>query len=238
MADATPGDTSSTPTAAAVAPSATAPAQATPSSSATPAASAAPAPATTPSPATPTPAATDSPPATAAATADTTPTAEPTTAATAPTSPAFTLPTDLKLAPEAVSQFETFLKAKTVDAEGKFTMTAQELIDNYATQARTAFQRWQSQLAEQNTTWEAESKARFTAPQLAAAETGIGFLTSFEPEFRELAKSFRNNPSFVNAMRVVGERLSEDTFEIAGAPPPQPSKRAAKDVMYPKRATN
>jgi hypothetical protein len=144
----------------------------------------------------------------------------------------------LKLAPEAVSKFEAFLKAKS-PVDGKFSMTAQELIDEYASQARTAYQRWQTQLAEQNSTWEAESKARFTAPQLAAAETGIGFLTSFEPAFRELAKSFRNNPSFVNAMRVVGERLSEDTFEIAGAPPPQITKKSAAERMgYVKPRTN
>jgi len=237
MADATPGDTSSTPTAVAVAPSATAPATATATPPVTPAASAAPATDTTPATAQPTPATTDSSPATTATTADTAPKTD-ATQATAPAKPAFTLPVDMTLSPEAVTKFTDFVTAKTPDAEGKFTLTAQELVDVYATQARDAQQRWHSHMATQDKTWEAESKARFTPAQLAASETGIGFLTSFEPAFRELAKSFLNHPSFVNAMRVVGERLSEDTFEISGAPPPQPQKRAAKDILYPKRATN
>lgn len=215
------GDTPSTPAAAAA--PATAP-------SSVPAASPE-APATIPATAPSAPAATDSPPAPNAATVETAPTAE---SPQAPAPAAFTLPTDLKLAPEAISKFETFLKGKSPGTDGKFTMSAQELVDNYADQARVANQRWQAQLVEQDKTWAAESKVRFSAPQLAAAETGIGFLTSFEPAFRELAQSFRNHPSFVNAMRVVGERLSEDTFEIAGAPP-TPARRSAKDILYPKR---
>ena len=232
MADQAPGDTSSTPTAAAVAPSATAPTSTTPTQTAAPAATD-----TTPSPATPAPATTDSTPATTAATADTAPKAD-ATQAPAPAKPPFTLPEDMKLAPEAVTKFTDFVTAKSPDAEGKFSLTAQELVDVFASQARDASQRWQQRLVAQDKTWEAESKARFTPAQLAASETGIGFLTSFEPAFRELAKSFLNHPSFVNAMRVVGERLSEDTFEIDGTRPPSPTKRAAKDILYPKRATN
>jgi hypothetical protein len=134
-----------------------------------------------------------------------------------------------------VTKFTEFVKAKAPNAEGKVTLSPQEIVDLFADQARTAQARWQAQLAAQDKAWEAESKSRFTAPQLAAAETGIGFLTSYEPAFRELAKSYRNNPSFVNAMRIVGERLSEDTFE-KGTGAPASAKRAPKDIMYPKRA--
>ena len=231
MADAAPGDTSSTPTTAATAP-VTAPA---PAPTTQPAAADS-APTTTPSTAQPAPAATDSPPATTAATADTAPKTDG-TPATAPATPTFTVPEDMKLAPEAVTKFTDFVKGKTPTADGKVTLSPQEIVDLFADQARTAQQRWQTQLAAQDKAWEAESKARFSAPQLAAAETGIGFLTSYEPAFRELAKSYRNNPAFVNAMRIVGERLSEDTFE-KGASNPTPPKRAPKDILYPKRATN
>lgn len=233
MADAAPGENSSTPTTAATA-SVTAPATAdqTPPATAT-TASAVAATDTTPSTAKLTPATTDSTPATAATTADTA-----TTEPTATAQPAFTLPTDMTLAPEAVEKFTGFIKAKAPGADGKFALTAQELVDTYATLARDANTRWQTQVAAQDSAWAAESKARFTAPQLAAAETGVGFLTSYEPEFRALAQSYRNNPAFVNAMRVIGERLSEDTFEIAGAAA-APAKRSRKDLFYgPKTATN
>lgn len=153
--------------------------------------------------------------------------------ATAPT-PAFKLPEDLKLDPKSVEKFDGFLKARTPGADGKFAVNAQEIVDLYADQARDAFTRWQAQIVAQDKAWETESKGRFSPAQLAAAETGVGFLSSFEPAFRELSKGFRNNPAFVNAMRVIGERLSEDTFEIGGASP-TPAKRSAKDVLYPKR---
>lgn len=221
MSDAAPGDTSSTPTTAAAA-SVTAPATDTTQPVAVSTE-------TTPVPAPSTPAATDSPPATTATTADTAPKTE--TKAPAP-EVAFTVPDDLKLAPEAIDKFKSFVSGKTPNAEGKITLTPQEIVDVFAEQSRGAYSRWQSQMTAQDKAWEAESKARFSAPQLKAAETGIGFLTSFEPSFRELAKGYRNNPSFVNAMRIVGERLSEDTFEVAGTPPAV--KRAAKDIMYPK----
>lgn len=230
MADATPGDTSSTPTAVAPAPAA-APASASTTPTATPAAAAA-APETTPPAAQAAPAKTDSTPATPAPKADTAPKTDP---AQAP-APAFTLPPDLKLAPEAVEKFQSFLTSKA-PVDGKITLTAQELVDVYADQARQASTRWQSQLAAQDKAWEAESKGRFSPSQLAAAETGVGFLSSFEPSFCELAKSFRNNPGFVNAMRIVGERLSEDEFLVAAAPP-APAKRAPKDILYPKRDTH
>jgi hypothetical protein len=233
MAEAAPTETSSTPTTAAAAP-VTAPATDT-TQTATPAATAATS-ETTPSTAPSEPAKTDSTPVTTAATADTAPKTD-ATQATAPVKPTFTLPTDMKLGQEAVTKFTDFVASKA-DAEGKVTLTAQELVDLYADQARGANQRWQTQLAAQDSKWEAESKSRFTAPQLAAAETGIGFLTSYEPTFRDLAKSFRNNPSFVNAMRIVGERLSEDTFETGSATPPTTQKTRAERMGYVKAKTN
>lgn len=232
MADATPGDTSSTPTAAASAPAAA------PATTESPPAAAAPAPAAAPASASPTQAATDSTPAKTAPTESAAPKTDPPATAAEPPPVAFTVPTDLTLAPEAVEKFKGFVSAKPRDAEGKFTLTAQEMVDVFADQARQANTRWQAQLAAQDKAWEAESRARFSAPQLAAAETGIGFLSSFEPAFRDLAKSYRNNPSFVNAMRIVGERLAEDTFE-QGRGNPAPTRRAAKDIMYgPQPAAN
>lgn len=233
MADAAPTETPSTPTTAATAP-VTASATTAPTQPATPAATAASA-ETTPATATPTPAKTDSTPVTTAATAETTPKTEAPVIAPKPT---FTLPADMKLAPEAVTKFTDFVAAKTPDAQGKFTLTAQELVDVFADQARGASQRWQSQLAAQDSKWEAESKSRFTAPQLAAAETGIGFLTSYEPSFRDLAKSYRNNPAFVNAMRIVGERLSEDEFLPGNAAPPTTQKTRAEKMGYVKAKSN
>jgi hypothetical protein len=231
MADATPGDTSNTPSAPAPAAAAAPAAAPTPSPAPVPAVTTAPS-QTTPDPASPAPAAADPTPAPAATTADTAPKTDPAPQAAAPVAPAFTVPDDLKLAPTALDKFKGFLASKTPDAEGKITLTAQELVDVYADQARTAQQRWVSELTAQNKTWEAESKARFTPAQLAAAETGVGLLTSQEPAFRELAQSFRNHPAFVNAMRVIGERLSEDTFE-RGNGAPAPAKKALKDVLYP-----
>lgn len=232
MAEAAPTETSSTPTA--VAPAAVTPPTST--QTATPAAPAASS-ETTPSTATAQPAKTDSTPVTPAATADTAPKTDATQAA-APAKPTFKLPDDMKLAPEAVTKFTEFVEAKTPDSEGKFTLTAQELVDVFADQARGASQRWQTQLAAQDKKWETESKSRFTAPQLAAAETGIGFLTSYEPSFRDLAKSYRNNPAFVNAMRVVGELLSEDTFLTGTAAPPTTQKSRAERMGYVKAKTN
>jgi hypothetical protein len=231
MADAAPGDTSSTPTAAASAPAA-APASATPTPPVAPAAPAAASPDTTPASATPTPAKTDSTPATDAPKADTAVKTE----SKPVIAPEFTLPTDLTLAPEAVEKFKGFLASKT-PVDGKITLTAQELVDVYADQARTASQRWQAQLTQQDKTWEAESKQRYSPAQLAAAETGVGFLSSFDPAWRELSKSFRNHPVFVNAMRIVGERLSEDEF-LTSNTPPAPARKAAKDILYPKRDTH
>lgn len=118
--------------------------------------------------------------------------------------------------------------------DGLVQLTPQEYADSFIEQARDSYAAWQAQVSTQDKAWETESKGRFTATQLASAETGVGFLSSFEPAFRELVKGFSNHPSFVNAMRVIGERLSEDTFEIQGTRP-QLNGKAPKDVLYPKR---
>lgn len=146
--------------------------------------------------------------------------------------PLFQLPDDLKVAPEARSKFETAIKGKTKD--GRLDLTPQDVVDLYAEQARDAYKQWETQVAQQDASWKAESEKRFSKEQLAAAETGVGFLSSFDPTFRDLTKGIANHPSFVNAMRVIGERLSEDTFEIEGSRAPTPKKSAA-DVLYGKR---
>jgi hypothetical protein len=152
--------------------------------------------------------------------------------------PLFTLPEDMKLSSESVSKFETFLKGKTVD--GKLTLTNQEVVDQFAAQARDAYVLWQKQQVDMDKANETLCKERFTPAQLSASETAIGFFTSFEPAFRDLAKRQLNDPVFVNAMRIIGERLSEDTFEIPGNAPivNAKGKSAAERMGYTKPKTN
>lgn len=147
--------------------------------------------------------------------------------------PIFKLPDDMKIAPASLSKFEGALRPK-LNAAGKVELSPQEVADLFIDQARDANTLWQQQVTAQDQAWEAESKTRFSETQLKAAETGVGFLSSFDPTFRDLAKQFKNHPAFVNAMRVVGERLSEDQFEIATAPP-APAKRSPAEIMYGKR---
>jgi hypothetical protein len=200
--------TPSTPTTAA-APSASAPAPAAPA-------------ATSPAP---------SQPATQGVTTAETPVATTESPQADPTAPLFTLPADMNLAPESVTAFESAIKPKLLD--GKVSLSPQEVVDLFASQARDANTRWQKSLDTLNTTNEAECKSRFTPAQLAASERAIGFLSSFEPQFRELAKIQLNSPIFVNAMRIVGERLSEDNFERAGNPSPaRPKTRAEKAQFF------
>jgi len=150
-----------------------------------------------------------------------------------PTEPTFTVPDDLKISPEAQAEFTAFLKGK-MQADGKVLLTSQEVLDQYVAQARAANARWQKQIQETDKANEVACKERFTAPQLAAAETAVGFFASFDPAFRDFAKRQLNDPVFVNAMRNVGERLSEDTFEI-GAPPSPVRKKSAAEIMYGKK---
>lgn len=136
----------------------------------------------------------------------------------------------MKLSDAGMTAFDDYFKSKGMSADD-----SQGLVDLFAKQAQTAMGVWQAQQKAQNDAWEAECKTRFNAAQLAAAETGVGFLSSFDPQFREVAQQFKNHPSFVNAMRVVGERLSEDTFESGGSPPTPPKKSRAS-IMYPSHA--
>jgi hypothetical protein len=206
------------------------------------------------------PAGTSSTPSTAASVADpATTVANPATTATAPviaggtpdpkaTTPAvavdpaaFALPTDLTINPEAVTKFQTALKGKVVD--GKLNLSAQDVVNLYAEQARDANARWQQSQVQQDAAWEAASKQRFTPAQLAAAEVGIGFLTSKQlaanekagikdaTPFRDLAKGFKNHPDFVQVMQIVGDSLNEDTFERGSTTPA--GKKTAAQRMYP-----
>lgn len=131
--------------------------------------------------------------------------------------PLFTLPEDAKLAPEATMKFQSFLKGKLA-ADGKVVLTSQEVADHFIEQAKDANTRWMKQIETINAENEAACKARFTASQLSQAEAAVGFASSIDPAFREFAKGQLNNPVFVNFMREIGERLSEDEFEQGSQP--------------------
>jgi hypothetical protein len=139
-----------------------------------------------------------------------------------PAGPLFALPEDVKLAPEATTKFETFLKAKLVD--GKVVMTSQEVADHFIDQAKDANARWMKQIEAKNSENEAACKKRFTAAQLSQAESAVGWASSIDPGFREFAKGQLNDPVFVNFMREIGERLSEDEFE-RGSMPVTPTRK-------------
>lgn len=183
-------------------------------------------------------------PVAAATTTDASPPTTPTTAVSPTTSdvtpgPAatqeappqlFTIPETVKLAPEAAQKFESFLRTK-LGADGKVTLTSQEVLDQFLEQAQDANARWTKQIEDTDKANEATCKERFTPAQLSRAESAVGFFSSFDPEFRDFAKRQLNNPVFVNAMRNIGERLSEDTFEIGNSPPPPASKKSAAERM-------
>jgi hypothetical protein len=172
---------------------------------------------------------------------DATPVTEPAKtepAKTEPTGPLFTLPTDLKLDDGAKATFEAFVKSK-LQPDGKLSLTAQEVVDTYVAQARDAYTRWQKQIQDTDKANADTCKARFTPAQLAQSETAVGFFSSYDPQFREFAKSQLNSPVFVNAMRLVGERLSEDSFEPAGNQPATPARRTPAERMgYVKAKSN
>jgi hypothetical protein len=140
--------------------------------------------------------------------------------ATATEQPLFTLPDDAKLAPEARTKFEGFIKSKLVD--GKVVMTSQEVADHFLEQSRDNVSRVEALVKKQietiDKTNEAACKSRFTAAQLSQAEAAVGFASSIDPAFREFAKRQLNDPVFVNFMREIGERLSEDEFEQGSQP--------------------
>lgn len=131
--------------------------------------------------------------------------------------PLFTLPDDVKLAPEATQKFESFLKPK-LNAEGKVMLTSQEVADHFIEQAKDANTRWRKQIEDLDKSNEAACKSRFTPAQLSQAEAAVGFASSIDPNFREFAKRQLNDPTFVNFMREIGQRLSEDEFELGSMP--------------------
>lgn len=187
----------------------------------------------------PTTAATTDPSTTDASPATTAPSTDSPAVSTAPvtaapategSAPLFTLPDDVKLAPEATSKFESFLKAK-LSTEGKVVMTSQEVVDQFLEQAKDANARWAKQIEDTDKANEKACKERFTPAQLSAAETAIGFASSYDPSFRDFAKRQLNDPVFTNFMRIIGERLSEDTFEVAGNPPPQVNRKSPAERM-------
>ena len=149
--------------------------------------------------------------------------------------PLFQLPEDLKVHPDSVSKFEAVLRQK-LQPDGSLKLTGQEVVDLYAAQARDAAARWQTQIKQIDADNAAECKQRFTPSQLAAAETAVGFLSSYDTSIREWAKQQLNDPRFTNAMRLIGERLQEDTFERAGTAPQPDRRTAAQRMGYAKRA--
>ena len=151
--------------------------------------------------------------------------------------PLFTPPADLKLAPEALTKFESFLRPKLV--EGKVTLTGQEVLDQFAEQARDAQARWHKQITDTDKANETQCKELLTPAQLAEAESAVGFLEWQSPGFRDLSKTLLNNPVLVKAMAKLGSMLAEDVFESAGTPPPPPNKRTPAERMgYVKPKTN
>lgn len=145
------------------------------------------------------------------------------------------MPPDMKIAPAAIAKFDGALRPK-LSADGTVSLKPQEIADLFFEQARDANEAWKKQQSEQDAAWKAETLKRFSTAQLAARDTGIGFLASIDPAFRELAKQFEHHPTFVNAMRNIGERLSEDTFETGGAPPAPPAKSRAERMGYVKKS--
>ncbi len=136
--------------------------------------------------------------------------------------PLFTLPEGTTLAPELTQKFEGFLRTKLVD--GKAVMTSQEVADHFLDLAKDANSRWMKQMEDLNASNETACKSRFTPAQLSQAEAAVGFASSIDPGFREFAKRQLNDPVFVNFMREIGERLSEDEFERGTIPSLAPRK--------------
>ena len=226
MADApvtAPAAATSTP----AAPAPVAPAPSTPAVAA--AAPSTPAPATTPTsqPTAPVSTGTEAAP---AATEGSAPTEAP--------APLFTLPEDVKLAPEALGKFDAFLRGK-LSTDGKVSLTSQEVVDQFLTQAKDANERWAKQIQDTDAANAALCKSRFTPAQLSQAESAVGFFSSYEPGFHEFAKRQLNDPVFVNAMRIIGEKLSEDVFEPGPVPVTTASRKSPAERMgYAKPKTN
>lgn len=141
--------------------------------------------------------------------------------------PLFTLPEDFKPPATAVTKFTTAISKAMVD--GKLSLTPQQVVDMYVEQARDANAAWQAQIEQTDAANKAACQQRFSPQQLKAAESAVGWFSSFEPAFHDFSKRQLNDPVFVNAMRLIGESLQEDEFLPAS--PPGPTKRSPAEIM-------
>jgi hypothetical protein len=139
--------------------------------------------------------------------------------------PLFTLPEDFKPPEAMVTKFTEFAKGLP---DKKL---AQGVADLYVQMAREANSAWQKQIEDTDKANAEACKARFAPEELAAAETAVGWFSSYEPDFRAFAKRQLNDPVFTNAMRLVGELLSEDELGV-----PSPPSRPADTRTLMKRA--
>ena len=137
-----------------------------------------------------------------------------------------------------VTKFQDAIKGRVKD--GNLTLKPQEVADLYVDLARDANNAWQKQVEKLNTDNEAACKARFSAEELSAAESAVGFFSSNEPAFRDFAKRQLNDPTFVNAMRLIGELLQEDSVGRPEPTPPvadkRPLQQRAAEKLYGKPA--
>lgn len=137
-----------------------------------------------------------------------------------------------------VKKFTETVKGKLAD--GKVVMSPQDVANLLVDMARDGNTVWQQQIADLNKSNETACKARFSGEELAASETAVGFFSSYSPAFRDFAKRQLNDPEFVNAMRIVGELLSEDEIGAPSPPPPakdnRPLRERAADKLYPRKA--
>jgi hypothetical protein len=117
---------------------------------------------------------------------------------------------------------------------------AQGVADLYVEMAREANTQWQQQIESLDKSNAEACKKRFSPEELSAAESAVGFFSSYDETFRDLAKRQLNDPTFTNAMRLIGELLSED--EIGRPePPPRPTdkrplRERAQATLYPRKA--
>lgn len=106
---------------------------------------------------------------------------------------------------------------------------AQGVANLYVEMARDANAAWQKTVEDTDKANAAACKAQFAPEELAAAETAVGWFSSFDPKFREVAKRQLNDPVFTNAMRLVGELLSEDDLGKPEPAPPAADKRPLRE---------
>lgn len=155
-----------------------------------------------------------------------------------PPEPLFALPEDFKPPESALTKFSEHLTKATVD--GKLTLTHQQVADMYVEMARDANTFYEAEIARVNTQNEAACKTGFSAEELTAAETAVGWVTSrFDQTFRDdFAKRQLNDPRFTRLMVLIHDAyLSEDTFEPAGrigasGPDKRPLLERAQEKLY------